>query len=68
LSIPPFILYNYPACVVVTLVSSAFVLKGFLIQETCVSEEGKKSQQQNKTSTHEKTQQWHVCSFKEIPG
>lgn len=39
----PFILYNYPACMVVTLVSSAFVLEQFLIQEPCISDEGKKT-------------------------
>lgn len=36
LNLPHFILYNYPASMVATFVSSALVLKGFLTQENCV--------------------------------
>lgn len=47
---------------VVTFVSSALVLKGFLTQEICVSvgEKSPSKKKKKQNSTHEKTQQWHI--------
>lgn len=48
MNLPHFVLYNYPASMVVTFVSSALVPKGFLTQETCVSVGEKNPSKQKK--------------------
>lgn len=51
-----------------TLESSAFTLKEFLIQETCISLGEETPQSQNKILNPEETQQWRVYSFQETLG
>jgi len=51
-----------------TLESSAFTLKEFLIQETCISLGEETPQSQNKILNPEETQQWRIYSFQETLG
>lgn len=64
---PPFILYNYPACIAATVDSSGSRME-FLIQELLEKKPLTNKSKQNPSPAPEETQQWHVHSFKEMLG